>query len=140
MSETKTKLSTWRMSVVILSLLLIFFTIPHTLEDFSLGEPAKNGVPAPLLAYVVAGLFVLQGLALYWAGQEDPRSYFLHAGVGFFWPLAAGLAQLPVILTSNNFRAGFISVFYVGGMIVVGILLFLVSLMALKFTNSQVNQ
>jgi hypothetical protein len=68
MSETKTKLSVWKGRVVILSLLLFFFAIPHTLEDFALGEPAKNGVPAEVLSFVVAGMFALQGLALFWAG------------------------------------------------------------------------
>ncbi len=146
MSETKTKLSAWKGSVVILSLLLFFFAVPHTLEDFALGEPAKNGVPAAVLSFVVAGMFALQGLALFWAGQKDRRSYFIHAGsgqkdrrsyfihagLGIFWPLAAGIAQLPVILASSNYRSGFISVAYVAGMIVIGILLFLASLQALK--------
>jgi hypothetical protein len=48
------------------------------------------------------------------------------------WPLAAGVAQLPVILTSSNYRSGFISILYVAGMIVTGILLFLASLQALR--------
>src|SRR3990170_2055857 len=113
MLETKSKSSRWTVSVVILSLLLFFFAIPHTLEDFALGEPAENGVPASVLAFVVAGLFALQGLALFWAGQRDCRSYFIHAGLGILWPLAAGMAQLPVILASSNYRSGFISVFYV---------------------------
>ena len=137
MSETKTKLSAWAMSVVILSLLLILFTIPHTLEDFALGEPAKNGVPAPVLAYVVAGLFALQGLALFWAGQKDRRSYFIHAGLGIFWPLAAGIAQLPVIFTASHYRSGFISIFYVVGMVTVGFLMFLASVRALKTAHTE---
>jgi hypothetical protein len=132
MSETKTKLSAWRMGEVILSLSLIFFTIPHTLEDFALGEPAKNGVPTPVLATVVAGLFALQSLALFWAGQKNRRSYFIHAGLGIFWPLAAGSAQLPVILASSHYRSGFISVLYVGGMMIIGILLFLASIQLLR--------
>ena len=132
MSETKTKLSAWTRRVVILSLLLFFFAVPHTLEDFALGEPAKNGVPIMVLSFVVAGMFALQGLALFWAGQNDRRSYFIHAGLGIFWPVAAGIAQLPVILASSNYRSGFISVAYVAGMIVIGILLFLASLQALK--------
>lgn len=136
MSETKNKLSLWKVSVVILSLSLFFFAIPHTLEDFALGEPAKNGVPAPALTFVVAGLIALQGLALFWAGQEDRRSYFVHAGLGIFWPLAAGIAQLPVILASSNYRSGFISILYVAGMIAIGILLFLTSLQALKTSGA----
>jgi hypothetical protein len=132
MSETKNKLSVWTGRVVILSLLLFFFAIPHTLEDFALGEPAKNGVPAAVLSFVVAGMFALQGLALFWAGQKDRRSYFIHAGLGIFWPLAAGIAQLPVIFTSSNYRSGFISVAYVAGMIAIGVLLFVASFQSLK--------
>lgn len=86
MSETRTKISAWKGSVVILSLLLFFFAVPHTLEDFALGEPAKNGVPTVVLSFVVAGMFALQGLALFWAGQKDRRSYYVHAGLGIFGP------------------------------------------------------
>jgi hypothetical protein len=132
MLEPKSKLSVWTVRVVILSLLLFFFAIPHTLEDFALGEPAKNGVSAQVLALVVAGLFALQGLALFWAGQGQRRSYLIHAGLGLLWPLAAGVAQLPVIFTASNYRSGFISILYVAGMIVMGALLFLVSLQALR--------
>ena len=132
MLETKRKSSLWTGGTVILSLLLFFFAVPHTLEDFALGEPDKNGVSAQVLALVVAGLFALQGLALFWAGQGKRRSYFIHAGLGLLWPLAAGVAQLPVIFTASYYRSGFISILYVGGMIVTGALLFLVSLQALR--------
>src|SRR5512134_2005546 len=98
MLETKRKSSVWTASVVILSLLLFFFAIPHTLEDFAVGEPIEKGIPVTVLSFVVAALFALQGLALFWAGQRDRRSYFIHAGLGVIWPLAAGAAQLPVIL------------------------------------------
>lgn len=135
MSETKTKLSAWNGSVVALSLLLFFFAVPHTLEDFALGEPAKNGVPTVALSFVVASMFALQGLALFWAGQKDRRSYYLHAGLGVFWALASGFAQLPVILTSSDYRSGFISQAYVAGLIVIGVLLFATSLQALRISG-----
>ena len=121
---------------MILSLLLYFFTIPHTLEDFATGEPANAGIPAPAISYVIAGMFAVQALALFWAGRQMHRSYFLHAFVGLFWPLAAGAAQLPTILSGSPYRAGFISVFYVGGMIVIGLLLFSVSIIALRVSRS----
>lgn len=135
MSETKTKLSAWKGSVVVLSLLLFFFAVPHTLEDFALGEPAKNGVPTVVLSFVVAGMFALQGLALFLAGQKDRRSYYLHAGLGIFWALASGFAQLPVILTSSDYRSGIISLAYVVGLIVIGVLLFATSLQALRISG-----
>lgn len=122
----------WKKSVVVLSLLLIFVALPHTLEDFALGEPAKNGAPAPVLAGVIAGLFALQGLGLYFLGSNQRRGYFIHLGIGLFWPLAAGAAQLPVILTFQPYRSGFISLHYVFGMILIGILLFVASIQALR--------
>jgi hypothetical protein len=130
--ETRGKIPAAAKWVLILSLLLFFFALPHTLEDFALGEPASHGVPAPLLAFLVASLFALQGLALFWLGQQKRRSYFLHAGLGIAWALAAGMEQLPVILASESYRAGWISVLYVAGMILIGILLFLASLQALR--------
>ncbi len=54
-----------------LSLLLIFFALPHTLEDFATGEPAKAGVPAPVLATVISLIFSAQALGLYWLGQKQ---------------------------------------------------------------------
>ena len=126
----------WRQRVLFLSLLLLFFTIPHTLEDFATGEPAQAGVPAPLLALVVSTIFFLQALGLYWLGQERRKALFVHLGIGLFWPIASGVAQLPTILTETPYRSGAISIFYVFGMIIVGILLFISSIMALKTGSS----
>jgi hypothetical protein len=130
--QTKGKIPAWTMRMVLLSLLLFFFSIPHTLEDFALGEPAKNGVPAPLLAFLIAALVALQGLGLFWTGRQERRGTFIHAGLGLAWALAAGFEQLPVILTTDSYRSGFISVLYVAGMIMIGILLFLVSLQSIR--------
>ncbi len=132
MKDMKKTTFAWRLRVAVLSLLLIFVAIPHTLEDFALGEPAKNGVPFTALATVVAVLFTLQGLGLYWLGQNDRRAYFIHAGLGLFWPLAAGGAQLPTILTLQPYRSGLVSLLYVAGMLILGALLFLSAVLALK--------
>lgn len=123
--------TTWQRRILILSLLLLFFTIPHTLEDFATGEPAKQGIPAPLLALVVSGLFALQGLGLYGLGQGRRWGNMLHVVIGLFWPVASGLAQVPVILTATPYRAGAISIIYVGGIIVVGALLCLSAILSL---------
>ena len=132
MAKTKVKISHWSTIVVILSLLLFFFALPHTLEDFATGEPAKAGVPAHVLAYVIAGLFALQGLGLFWIARQMHRGYVIHAFLGLFWPIAAGAAQLPNILSGAPYRAGFMSAFYVGGMILIGALLLISSILALR--------
>jgi hypothetical protein len=76
-------------------------------------------------------MFALQGLGLFWIGRRLRRGYLVHALLGLFWPLAAGSAQLPIILAQGlDYRAGFMSVFYVGGMIVIGLLMFVVSVIA----------
>lgn len=128
MTAITPRLNRWRNAVILLSLLLFFFTVPHTLEDFALGEPAKAGISAPLLAFVVAGFFALQGLALFWTGRERRWGHGLHAAVGAFWAVTAGAAQLPNILAPGAYRYGAISIFYVAGIVIVGILLALVSL------------
>ena len=137
MTTNNLKFSNWGNTVVILSLLLFFFALPHTLEDFATGEPAKVGAPVFVLAYVIAGMFALQGLGLFWIGRQMQRGYVIHAFLGLFWPVAAGAAQLPTILSQGiTYRAGYISVFYVGGMIVIGILLLLASGLALRIDRS----
>lgn len=117
-----------KLRILVLSLLLLLVVIPHTLEDFALGEPAKNNVAAPVLQTVVAGLIAVQALGLYYIGSNQRRGYLMQMGVGLIWPLLAGSAQLPAILSTHPYRSGFISIFYVIGMIVLGLLLFLASL------------
>jgi hypothetical protein len=129
----------WKTSVVVLSLALILVALPHTLEDFAQGEPAKHGAVAPVLAEVVAGLFALQGWALFELGRQQRRGYLIHAGLGVLWPLAAGSAQLPVIFTGLPYRAGFVSLFYVFGMIILGLLLLLASWQSWTTASPQAN-
>lgn len=128
MSAITPRLNGWTNAVILLSLLLFFFTVPHTLEDFALGEPAKAGISASLLAFAVAGFFAIQGLALFWCGRGSSWGYGLHAAVGIFWAVTAGAAQLPNILAPGAYRYGAISVLYVVGIVLVGVLLALVSL------------
>lgn len=115
-----------------LSLLMFFFIIPHILEDFALGEPAKAGISAPLLSLVISGMIFLQALALYWLGQARRQGHMANIVVGLFWAVNAGAAQLPVIFTGAPFRSGAISVLYVLGLVIVGLLLGISSGLALR--------
>lgn len=128
MPATMHRLNGWTKAVVLLSLLLFFFTVPHTLEDFALGEPAEAGISAPLLSFAVAGFLAVQGFALFLTGRGSSWGYALHAAAGVFWAVTAGAAQLPNILAPGAYRHGAISVLYVAGIVIGGTLLALVSL------------
>ena len=132
MIRTNDKLGKWMRRVVLLSLLLFFFTVPHTLEDFAIGQPAEAGIPAPVLALVISIIFSLQAIGLFWMGQGRRQGLFVQAGVGLFWPVASGVAQLPVILSGAPYRSGIVSLIYVFGMIVVGLLLLTCAVISLK--------
>jgi hypothetical protein len=125
-------LTKWRLWVVFFALLLFFFNIPHTLEDFATGMPAKEGIPTPLLALVISILISLQALGLFWLGQNQRKGLFVLLVIGLFWPIASGLAQLPAIIAEGtSYRFGLISIFYVVGLILVGILLSISSIISL---------
>lgn len=127
----------WSKRVVFFSLLLFFFNLPHTLEDFALGAPEEAGIPAPLLATVISLVFFLQAVGIYWIGQKKKRGAYVHVFLGLFWPIASGMAQLPVILTSNLYRAGMISKIYVFGIILVGLMILFTSIKTLSLSRSK---
>jgi hypothetical protein len=57
------------------------------------------------------------------AGTKTKKSLLLHIRIGSFWPIPAGLAQLPIIFNRDTYRAELISKIYVLGMIIIEILL-----------------
>lgn len=117
--------------VTLLSVALLFFSIPHVLEDFALGEPLKRGVPPAAIAFVVSVLLAAQGLGLHALGRRSIAGFRVHAGLGLLWAVAAGVAQVPELLQSTAYRSGVISAAYVIGVIAVGLALSVVSLLAL---------
>lgn len=126
-----------RRVTVSLSILLLFFAVPHTLEDFAVGEPAEAGVPAVVLSFVIAFVFAIQATGLYWLGSGRRVGYGAHLLVGAFWAVASGFAQLPEILDEATYREGILSVAYVLGVIAVGAVLAMVSLIGMRSTRPE---
>jgi len=132
MQETKDR---WWKVVTLLSVALLFFSVPHVLEDFSFGEPAKRGVPPAAIALVVSVLLAAQGLGLFALGRRSVAGLRVHAVLGLAWAVAAGFAQLPEMLEATAYRAGAISAAYVIGVIGVGLALSIVSARTLMSTR-----
>ena len=119
-------------AVVFLSVGLLFFSVPHTLEDFALGEPIKRGVPAPLVALVVSSLLAAQAFGVYSLGRRRVLGFYIHAVLGLVWAVAAGMAQLPELLNAATYRSGLLSAGYVLGIIAIGSALLIVSVSAIR--------
>jgi len=122
----------WVRILIPLSLALLYFSLPHTLEDFAAGEPLKKGVPAEALALIVSTLIAAQAVGLFWLGQARRKGLWVHAGLGMIWPLAAGFAQLPVILGPDPYRSGAISVLYVVSLLTIGPAISLLAILGLR--------
>lgn len=138
MNEKRDVTAIWRQRVVFFSLLLFFFNIPHTLEDFATGMPAKEGIPIPILSLVISVFISLQALGLFWLGQKKRKGLFVQLAIGLFWPIASGLAQLPTIINEGvSYRSGFVSIIYVVGLIIVGTLLFISSIITLRSSSKK---
>ena len=118
-------------TVAVLSFALMFFSMPHVLVDFAVGEPLKRGVAAPVIAFVVSVLLAVQAVGLLWLGQRRRIGLWCHAVIGVVWPVAAGGAQLAEVLAEGVYRSGAISAAYVIGVIAVGVTMAVVSGVAL---------
>ena len=81
--------------ILVLSLMRLFFAIPHTLEDFALGEPAKAGVSAPVLSFAIALMIALQAVGIYWLGQGLRRGALVHVLPDWMYSRYTVYAALP---------------------------------------------
>lgn len=135
---SKDDLSSMMQKVAILSFALLFFTIPHTLEDFATGAPEEAGIPTGVLSFVISVIFFSQALGIFWLGQKNTKGFYIHIALGLFWPIASGFAQLPAIFSGDPYRAGLISKVYVFGIIIIGLLLLIKSIQGIRQSKSKV--
>lgn len=118
---TKTQGRKYSSAIVVLSLTLFFFTVPHNMEDFAYGEPARLGLPVLVVVLGVSAVLAAQGLALVWTGAGLRRGYILHAILGFSWAIAAVVAHVGEVLQPGGYRTGLGSFVFLGGIVIVGV-------------------
>lgn len=119
-------------ATVILSLALFFFTVPHNVEDFAYGEPARLGLPAIVIVLGLSAVFAAQGLALVWTGAGLRRGDRLHAVLGPAWAIAAVAAHTGEILLPGTYRTGLGSIVFLAGIVVDGTALGIASISTLR--------
>ena len=117
---------------VIVSAASFLVTLPHVFEDFAYGVPQKFGLSILTAGFLVAiGYFVhLIGILLTLNGKQAGLAIQLLIGLG--WTAGAILDHLPEVLRAGPYRQGTISRVIVLLIIQVGLIMVVLSAVAIK--------
>ncbi len=93
-----------------LSVLSIFFTLPHTIEDFLYDVPRiRFGVDPYFALFVVAAVYVWQALGLVLSARDMRPGHVLNLLLALGWFLAVALDHSGDILFRSPYRSGALS-------------------------------
>ena len=122
----------WRNFVLAVGLVLVFFSAPHLIDDFLFDIPAEFGLTNPQ-TQILAGIFHTQlTLIFILVAQDRKAGYYGTLFWGIFLALAGILKHIPKIMQPEPYWSGPFSELLIIGMIIAGIILAVVSLLALR--------
>jgi hypothetical protein len=96
-------------AVVWLSVLLVMVTAPHAAEDFAYGVFVRFGISALAAGLVLAVAYGLQTYGAYLSGRGVRSGSVILGIVGAVWCVGALAIHGREILSTGNYRHGFIS-------------------------------
>jgi hypothetical protein len=112
--------------------LLTLFAIPHLIDDFLYGIPEEFGI-SNQIAQVLAGIFsVFLVLTFVGVGREARPGLVAAAFLGGFLALAVTLKHFPIMVKPGPYWSGWFSELLILGVFGSGILLLIVSAIALR--------
>ena len=94
---------------VVLTLLLIAVSVPHTVEDFQFDEFRRFGVLQWQAALVLGLVYAVQVAGAYFAGQRLRKGFWLLLAGGCIWGAGGLLIHGHEIMAGGDFRNGLIS-------------------------------
>ena len=107
--------------MIILYLVLAFFSIPHLIDDFLFDIPAEFGLSVHLTQFL-AGVFILIYLGILIPLARGKRGGVIGAiSMGIFLALAGILKHIPLIIQPGPYWSGWFSEGLIIGMIISGI-------------------
>lgn len=122
--------------VVGVGIILAFFAIPHLIDDFLFNIPEEFGLTNQT-AQLLAGLFtVILILFLVLAARDRKVGYVGMLVMGVFLALAGILKHIPLILIPGPYWSGWFSEILILGLIASGIVLAIVSSVAIRNTGT----
>jgi hypothetical protein len=125
-----------QMGVILLSFLLLWVSIAHSLEDFVYGIPARFGLSVVAAALVLGAAYVVQVTGILLASKNARSGYMLTFATGAVWAIAAAADHLKEVLTVWPYREGVLSKMLEVGIMLVGAALAIVSLVVLYASRS----
>lgn len=122
----------WSNLVIGVGLVLVLFSAPHLIDDFLYDIPEEFGL-TDQQTQVLAAIFHVQLIVFFvLAARERKAGYYGTLFWGIFLALAGVLKHLPEILKPEPYWSGLFSEALIIGMIVAGIVLAIVSTLALR--------
>jgi hypothetical protein len=130
-----TKKSKWSNLVISVGLVLVFFSAPHLIDDFLYDIPEEFGLTNQQ-AQILAGIFHVQLIVFFvLVARERKAGYYGTLFWGVFLALAGILKHLPEILKPEPYWSGVFSEALIIGIIIVGIILAITSILALRYSK-----
>ncbi len=118
--------------VVIIGIILAFFSIPHLIDDFIFDIPTEFGL-TNIQAQILSGIFIVCYLWIMILVSKQWRGgYFGTAFIGGFLALAVLLKHIPKILLPEPYWSGWFSETLIIGIFISGIVLLITSILALR--------
>jgi hypothetical protein len=134
-----TKRFKWSNLVISVGLVLVFFSAPHLIDDFLFGIPEQFGLTNQQ-TQILAGVFHSQMIVFFvLVARERKAGYYGTLFWGVFLALAGILKHLPEILKPEPYWSGLFSELLIIGMIMVGIVLAITSILALRYTKESLD-
>lgn len=122
----------WSNLVIACGVILVVFAIPHLIDDFLFDIPEEFHL-SNAQAQILSGIFTAILIMIFALAAREMKSGYIGASfLGGFLALAVILKHLPKILQPAPYWSGFFSEFLILGLMFSGILLMVVSLLALK--------
>lgn len=124
--------STWGNLVILIGVIMVGFAIPHLIDDFLFDVPVDFGL-SNIQAQFLAGVFSAILIVVFSLAARGRKWGYIGAGfLGGFLSLAAILKHMPRILKPGPYWSGLFSEILIIGLIMSGILLLIVSILALR--------
>jgi hypothetical protein len=124
--------STWGNLVILIGVIMVAFAIPHLIDDFLFDVPVDFGL-SNMQAQFLAGVFSAILIVVFSLAARGKKLGYIGAGfLGGFLSLAGILKHMPRILKPGPYWSGLFSEILIIGLIMSGILLLIVSIVALR--------